>query len=401
MKILFITPNIPYPPDHGGRMRSFAFLKNLAARHEIILLSFNRQDDDPYGLHELRRICSKVLIVPLTNKQLGKNKRKEQLLSIFRRKPYQYVLNYSHLMQKRIVQLSLKHDFDIVQVEFSQMGYYHLPPSSINVLDQHNVEAEILHHNYLSERASFRKLCSYFEWKKFMSDEIAICNKFSACLATSDLDKATIAKSLPSTDIHVIPNGVDSKYFQPDPSVLPEKNVILFTGTINSFPNTDGLKFFLKEIFPLIQQELPTVQFIIAGKNPPQAIENYARQPNITVTGYVKDMRTCFTKASAVVVPLRIGGGTRLKILEAMAMGVPVVSTAIGAEGLEVVHGENILIADEPSEFAQEVIHLIRNKVLQKKLVNNGRQLIETKYDWTLITNNLEQTYEHLLHKQA
>ena len=401
MKILFITPNLPFPPDNGGRMRTFGFLKELSTRHDVSLLSFHHSRDDVENIQELREICTRVLTVPLTKRQLRKNKRMVQLRSIFQKMPYQYLSHYSQMMQQQIFQITDKHDFDIIQVEFSQMGYYDLHSNSVNILDQHNIEAEILYRTYRAENPSVRKLYSYIEWKKFQQTEIDLCRKFSACLTTSDHDRDILKRSSPSLSVQVIPNGVDSTFFRPNKRATSNRNVILFTGTINYFPNTDGLKYFLKEIFPIIQREIPSIQFVIAGKNPTPEIREYSTDPQIEVTGYVKDIRECFSKASIVVVPLRIGGGTRLKILEAMAMGVPVISTSVGAEGLNLVHKQDILIADTPNQFAREVIQLCRDEVTQQRLAKNGRKLIESKYDWKAIVSSLEQTYENLLNHQS
>jgi sugar transferase (PEP-CTERM/EpsH1 system associated) len=400
VKILFITPDLPFPPDNGGRMRTFGFLKELSNRHVVSLLSFHRSDDDTENIEELREICTQVLTVPLTKRQLRKNKRMVQLRSIFQRMPYQYLSHYSQMMQQQISQLTDKHDFDIIQVEFSQMGYYDLPSNSVNILDQHNIEAEILYRTYRTENSSIRKLYNYIEWKKFKQTEIDLCHKFAACLTTSDHDKDILKRSSPSLTVQVIPNGVDSTFFKPYKRTTSNRNVILFTGTINYFPNTDGLKYFLKEIFPIIQREIPSTQFVIAGKNPPPEILEYSIDPHIEVTGYVKDIRECFSKASIVVVPLRIGGGTRLKILEAMAMGVPVVSTSVGAEGLDVMLGEDILIEDTPTLFAKAVVELINDGKKREKMARAARYLVENKYDWNLIGHKLEETYKGLINQR-
>jgi glycosyltransferase involved in cell wall biosynthesis len=303
-------------------------------------------------------------------------------------------------MQATIDRCLRERTYDIIQVEFSQMAYYRFPSHANCVLDQHNVEYEILYRTYRAATDWGRRLYSFVEWKKFKRDEINNCRKFPVCLTTSERDKQVLAADLPLTDFKVIPNGVDCTYFSSNGhETEPQQPALIFTGTINYHPNTDGLKYFLEDVFPLIRQQVPDVKFYIVGRQPPPEIQRYDQSPNIIVTGGVDDTRPYFEKATVVVVPLRIGGGTRLKLLEAMAMGKPVVSTSIGAEGTAVTPGQNIMLADEPGSFAQATVALLKKAALRKHLAVEGRKLVEEKYDWRAITQKLEQTYESLLNR--
>jgi sugar transferase (PEP-CTERM/EpsH1 system associated) len=400
MKILFITPELPYPPDSGGRIRIFSLIRNLADRHLVSLISFDREPEDAIRSQELKKICKDVIAVPLSTPQLPHNKRKYQLLSLFGKVPFQYVSYFSKEMQVAIDNYLREHVVDIISVEFAQMGYYRLPGHIARTLDQHNVEYEILYRSYINEPLSIRKLYNFIEWRKFRRNEVAICRDFSMCLTTSERDKEILRKDLPLTRFRVIPNGVDSLFFNNDGSSFPDQNVVLFTGNIGYYPNTDATKFFVEEVLPLLRRQIPGVKFVVVGKEPPPEIRRYEADPGVMVTGYVDDTRDYFKKATVVVAPLRVGGGTRLKILEAMAMRKPVVATSVGAEGLDVAHGENILIADQPSQFAHAVSTLLRDEALRSKLAAAGRRLIEQRYDWKRITEQLETTYESLLNGQ-
>jgi sugar transferase (PEP-CTERM/EpsH1 system associated) len=399
MKILFITPDIPYPLDNGARIRTFAFIKDLSTRHDVSLISFDRSPNDKPRKEVFENICTNLAILPLEKHQQRKNKRQYQLRSLLEKRPYQYISHHSSSMQDCIDQVNLGHNYDIIQVEFSQMGYYSFPTGANLILDQHNVEQEILYRTYKSGIFSIRKLYNYAEWCKFRKDEIDICSKFSMVLTTSKRDKDNLSKELPSTSFTIIPNGVDSTYFRSKNRHPEVENLILFTGTINYYPNTDGLKYFISQIYPLIKKQNKSVKFCIAGKNPPSEIQRLAQDQSIAITGYVDDMREYFEKAAIVVVPLRIGGGSRLKILEAMAMSKAVVSTSIGAEGLEVTPGENILIENTPELLAQAVVDLINNEEKRKRIAKNARNLIEEKYDWSLIIHKLEEVYKELINQ--
>lgn len=404
MKILFIVPNVPYPLDNGGRIRVYKLMESLAELgHEIDLLAFNRSESGPEPTEALQKICVNVHVVPLLERQRFVNKRKSQLRSLFQPTPYQYAALYSETMQDALNRIVQERKYDIIQFEFSQMGYHELPDYSNCVLDQHNVEAELLYRTYTTESGITRKLYSFVEWRKFQRDERAITDKFPICLTTSARDAEMLRDDAPKPDYHVIPNGVDCAFFAGNErTAVPDKNMLIFTGTIDYHPNLDGLKYFLDEVFPLIEEKVPDVKFYIVGRSPPALIQAYGdASENIIVTGGVEDMRPYFDKAGVVVVPLRIGGGTRLKILEAMAMSKPVVSTSIGAEGIDTTPGTDILLADEPATFAQSVVDLLADDERQQNVGQAGRRLVEAKYDWHSIAKKLEQTYENFLASNA
>ncbi|MEM7130724.1 MAG: glycosyltransferase [Chloroflexota bacterium] len=397
MKILYIAPDLPYPLANGGKIRTFSLLRNVAREHEVTFIAYDKQPDDPTRIGIFQEFCKSATAIPLQKQQTRDEKRKVQMKSILSSKPYQYYASHSSCMQKEIDKALAQEQFDLIHVEFSQLGYHKFPDGIPTFLDQHNVEYDLLHRIYLNEALSLRKLYCYLEWKKFKRDELHICQKFSHCAVTSERDKRLLQEDLPQLPCHVIPNGVDSTYFRVDDVEDAEPNTILFTGTIDYYPNTDGLKYFLESIFPLIQQQIPDIHFIIAGRNPPPAIQQYENQPGITITGFVDDMRTYYRKAQVVVVPLRMGGGTRLKILEAMSMQKPIVSTTVGAEGIDVQSGQNIVLADEPNEFAQAAVELLHNAEKRAGLASAGNQLATTRYDWRAITERLMNAYDTLM----
>jgi glycosyltransferase involved in cell wall biosynthesis len=232
------------------------------------------------------------------------------------------------------------------------------------------------------------------EYSKFKIDEIALWEKYDGITTTSIRDKEVIKKYVSGMKIEVIPNGVDTSYFKPAPTNSIEK-ALVFTGTMDYYPNVDGMAFFIREILPIILKEEPDLKLYIVGKNPPSQMKKFENS-NIVITGFVNDIRPFVQRAAVYVVPLRVGGGTRLKILEAMAMEKPVVSTPIGCEGLEVEDEKNILIASDPHSFASYVLKLLRDATLRMRLGREGRQLVESKYDWLSISEKLESFYDRL-----
>ncbi|MEM7257043.1 MAG: glycosyltransferase, partial [Pseudomonadota bacterium] len=305
-----------------------------------------------------------------------------------------YQQYYSNRMQQAITAQLSSGQYDLLMVEFSQMGYYDIATDIPKYVDQHNVEYEIMQRTYETEKSPLRRLLAKSEWRKYRNHEIENCEKFTACLTTSKRDAEILQQRSAQLKCHVIPNGVDSEYFKPGNTHV-DPNMILFTGTISYYPNTEGIMWFHQNIWPLIKTLKPEATFCIAGKAPPPEVQNLAASDDqIIVTGAVDDMRDYYGKAAVVVVPLRVGGGTRLKILEGMAMQKAIVSTSVGAEGIDHTEGKNILLRDTPEDFANAVVEVMENDDLRADLERYGRELVELKYDWQAVSNILCDVFE-------
>lgn len=368
---------------------------NIAKIHDVTLVCLEPDNDEQAaGIDVLKANNVTVETVPVAHNQKKSNKRLYQFLSLFSGKTYQYFQYHSASMQKRIDDLCGLNNYDLILAEFSQMGYYKLPESATKYVDQHNVEYEIMQRTYETEKSPLRKLLAKSEYKKYYRQEIENCEKFDACLTTSQRDTDILKARMQSdTSFHVIPNGVDSEFFQAL-DIPQNPNLILFTGTISYYPNVEGILWFAKNVWPLIKQRKPEAQFCIAGKSPPAEIQALTSDPSIEVTGAVDDMRDYYAKAAVVVVPLRVGGGTRLKILEAMAMEKAVVSTGVGAEGIEYTVNKNILIEDDPQGFANATIDVLENSEKKALLETQGRKLVEKLYDWKAVTSKLCEIFD-------
>jgi len=395
MNILFLTPYLPYPLNNGGLIRVHHLLINIARRHTVTLLCMEPDNSEQTaGIEIIRKYGINIELVPVSFGQKKKYKRILQLQSLFSKKPYEYRKYFSDSMQRKIDSCLSNDKYDLLLVEFSQMGYYRLNTSIPKYVDQHNVEYEIMQRTYETERSPVRKLLAKFEWKKYEIHEIDNCRKFDTCLTTSSRDAEILKQRLPQIAYHIIPNGVDSEFFQRG-KIKINKHLILFTGTISYYPNTEGVMWFYKEIWPLIKKQKPDAQFCIAGKSPPTEVTQLAKiDENIVVTGAVDDMREYYETAAVVVVPLRVGGGTRLKILEGMSMQKAIVSTSIGAEGINHSNGNNILLSDAPGDFANSVVSVMDDEQLRKKLESGGRSLVEAQYDWRAVTERLCDIFE-------
>lgn len=401
MKILFLTPYVPYPLNNGGLIRVHHLLLNLGRKHDVTAICMEPDNDaQAAGIKLFEAEGIKLETVPVANNQKKERKRIYQLLSLVSSKPYQYKQYHSAAMQKVISQHLKEGNYDLLMVEFSQMGYYQLDTNIPSYVDQHNVEYEIMHRTYQTEKSPLRKLLAYREWKKYFKQEIENCEKFTGCLTTSQRDADILQERSPGMQCHVIPNGVDSEFFQSDnPEIDP--NMVLFTGTISYYPNTEGILWFYKNIWPLIKKKNPKATFCIAGKGPPPEVQSIAdSDSSVTATGMVDDMRDYYNKAAVVVVPLRVGGGTRLKILEGMSMSKAIVSTSVGAEGIDHTNGEDILLKDTPEEFSTAVIAVMEHKALRQKLEVEGRKLVEAKYDWRAVSEKLSDVFEQSLAKK-
>jgi len=285
-----------------------------------------------------------------------------------------------------------------VQLEFMWMAAFRYgfggskPP--ITVLDEHNVEYDILKRTAGGGGGKVRFVYNSLNWRKLAREERAAWTRFDGVTLTSRRDEELVQRDCPRVRTAVVPNGVDVNEFTASVGT-GESDVLLFFGAINYYPNQEAVTHFIDHVFPLIKHRRPQVKFRILGPGAPDSV--LARQGNgVEILGMVDEVAPHIERASAVVVPLRLGGGTRLKIVEAMAKGKPVISTRLGAEGIDVTHDENVLLADEPQDFANQVERILSSSELAERIGRGGRKLVEDRYSWGSITETLEKFYETL-----
>jgi polysaccharide biosynthesis protein PslH len=408
-RLLYFAPKECWPPSTGGQLRNFYLARELAAAGEVVTyLGFSdgrARAADQAGTYEFAgrnpvgEWCEKLITLPLettyTPAKLARG--------LIGRTPLP-VLNYTTpQMQAALTQLLDESDFDLVHVQGLHLADY-LPliraaRSRPKVIcDWHNVESELMQR--YGERAGSAPKRAYaaLTARRMAGMEKRIVREFDAHICVSERDKEQIMALGPTAPVVVIENGVNVEYFTPKPTDPPaKKHRIVFVGSMDYHANVDAVLHFAREAWPLVHQQLPQLTFTIVGRNPAPEVAALGQQPSIEVTGRVRDVRPYLREAFASVVPLRIGGGSRLKILEAMAAGLPLVSSALGAEGIDVRHGENILLAETPAEFAAAIAQICQDETLQRRLAEAGRRLVEAHYDWPAVVANLRALHEELL----
>lgn len=395
MKILQITPRLPYPLVDGGSIESYNTIKYLALRkHDITLISLVVERKK---VPELEKYCKLISIEKDTkNNFLG------YIFNIFSNTPYTISKYLSNNIKKEIRELLKKDKYDIVVLNQLHTAYYGIfIKEEFNmpvVLREQNVETIIMRRFYKNNKNLFIKLYAYLQYKKLYKYESKICEIFDRCIMITKNDEKIIKEMNPNIKTNVIPAGVDTSYFSPI-KVREEAFSIVSIASMDWLPNVEGIKWFCDKVYPLIRKIIPKIRLYIVGKNPPKIIKKLNNRNNIIVTGYVKDVKKYFTKGQIFIVPLKTGGGMRIKILQALAMGKAIVSTSIGCEGIDVIDGKNIYIADKPEDFAQKVIFLLNNEKERKRLGDEGIKLVNEKYSWDKIIDDIEMEYQTIINE--
>jgi len=393
MRILHVMPYVPVPSIFGGALRIYHLLDQLVRRHEVSVIACGTTQDYLLMQHTFGSRLRSFHVVPKT--WMRRFRRLGQVYAMLSDHSYFYTFVQNELMQKAIDHVLESNDFDIVQAEGPPAAAFRYNTDAVKILDAHNIEHDNFRRMWRCARSPLRRLYYRREYKKFLREEIDICRRQDAIFLTSQRDKEILASVVPDVPSYVVPNGVDMTYFQPSEEV-PEPWSLVFTGMMGYVPNHDGMLYFLDEIFPRITKYVPQAKVYIVGNKPPKALLRRASE-HIIVTGFVEDVRPYVWRSSVYIVPLRMGGGTRLKVLEAMAMKKPVVTTSIGCEGIAVKDGETALVRDNPQDFADAVIMLLHNRQAQNSLIANGFELVRTHYDWSIVGETAEKAYHSVL----
>ncbi|MBV9357802.1 MAG: glycosyltransferase [Chloroflexi bacterium] len=390
LRVLIVTPSLPYPLIWGFGIRVYQIIKYLAERHHVSVLAYAGPDDQA-RIAALRETGAAIYPV-IRNEPSTRAKRRAQITSLLSPASFQKQSLDSAGMQAAIDHLLSTQKFDIIQVESSQMSAFNFRSAAPVLVDEHNIEYELLYRTFQTERSPVRKVYNWVEFQKFRREEMRSWQQAAGCILTSEREEDILRGHVPQVPTLVVPNGVDVDNFSPMP-VAPDAESIVFLGVMHYRPNVDAALYFAREILPHILQVRPNAKFTIVGGGPPEELRRLVG-PNIEVTGRVADTRPYVSRAGAFVVPLRMGSGTRLKVLEGLAMGRPLVSTSLGCEGIAAVDGEHLLIADEPRHFAWSVLRLLDDTELAARLGRRGRTLVEDCYSWPSVLGRLE-TFMH------
>lgn len=391
MKILYVIPYSPANPVFGGALRIYHLLTHLCKYHEVTVAGFSTPEEERELIKQFPSLAGKVHFV--SNPHSDRPVRWSLVKYLFTSHSNWYQVSRSERLQEKLDQLLESEEFDFIQCEFPVMAMYRYNSSAIKIIDCHNVEYD----NYkrmARVKNILKKIFYRIESYKFYREEMEVCRKQDALLATSNRDISIFSQTLPEIPKYLIPNGVDTNYFRPF-KTRPVPHSMIFIGMMKYVPNYDGVIYFLDEIFPKIQEIIPDATITIVGKNPPRTILKRANE-NIIVTGFVEDTRPYIEKSAVYVVPLRMGGGTRLKITEALAVKKPIVSTSIGCEGIDVVDGESIMIADHPEDFAAKVVEMFLDPDKVDDITNAGYELVKNHYQWERIGFKMEEAFKEL-----
>jgi glycosyltransferase involved in cell wall biosynthesis len=408
-RILFLTQILPYPLNSGAKIRQYHMLRHLGQHHEVTLVPFTRADDPPEAIEHLRGLCHAVHPVPM-RRSPWRNVRaaaKGMLTGL----PMVVARDEVAEMEAKLRQLVAEQAFDLIHADQLSMAWWGRlaarlarPPRPRTLLDEHNAIYLLTQRMADTEPNPLRRVVTAREARAFARYEAAMCREFDAVLTVTPEDQKYLLDLFPEQErprlapkFIAVPISVDPEQVAP---VRPQEGgvpTVLHLGTMFWPPNIAGVLWFAQEVLPLIHQEEPETRFLIVGKNPPPRIQELAADPRIIVTGYVADPQPYLEAADAFVVPLHAGGGMRVKILDAWLWGLPIVSTPIGAEGIEILDGENILLADDAHAFAQATLRLLTHPELNQKLRTQGRTWVESRYAWQIVYQEVDAVYDRLL----
>ncbi len=408
MKLLFLTPQLPYPPHQGTSIRNLNVIRGLASRHVIDLLTFG--DRAALGASPLCTYCRRVELANAPTRSLLK-RAIETLVSPL---PDMARRLDSPALSARLAETLTADHYDVIQLEGIEMApFWEREVKRQNavasteaaarpraVFDDHNAEYVLQRTAFEADRKRAARwhaaLYSHLQWQKLAHYERDLCLAVDAVAAVSQKDSAALTALDPRIKPVVIPNGVDVQYYLPSTGVsarpLAEVSTV-FTGKMDFRPNVDAAVWFAEEILPSLRHQIPLAHVSFVGQKPSARVRALIALPGVHITGWVADTRPYIADAAVYVVPLRMGGGTRLKVLEAMAMGKAIVSTTLGAEGIDCVPGRDLLLADEAGEFAQAVAALIQSPERRLELGAHARRLVEDKYDWAKLVPHFEDIY--------
>ena len=404
LDILCVSQMPASPPRFGAQARMHGLMTQLARRHDVTAVMLV---DDEFDIEECRRAmqayCRDVVLVPNPYGRDGAAKRLLQLRSLVSRRSFDRLRVTVPALQQALDRVLRARRFDVVNLEFPYLGHSVLrqaPPGEklpALVVDSHEIAYDLARQFAAAGASAGRRLYAGVNWRKLRREELGIYREADGVFLCSAEDEQRLREQIPEARTAVIPNAADVDYYQPRPTdPPPDGRTVVYFGLLSTVPNIDAVIHFVREIWPRIAAANPEARCKIIGGRPPPSLLALAG-PRVELTGFVPDLRPHLAAAAAVVVPLRLGGGTRLKIVEAMAMGKAIVSTTLGAEGIEAVPGRDILIEDQPVAFADAVNRLLAEPSLAARIGQSARRLAVDRYAWSAAARALEGFYRCIL----
>jgi glycosyltransferase involved in cell wall biosynthesis len=389
VRILWLKTELLHPVDKGGKIRTYNMLKALKRNCRITYLTLDDGTADDQARELASEYCHELVCVP--------HRRREKFtagfyvdlaLNLTSDLPYAIKKYESPEMRREIEKRT--GSFDVLICDFLAPAV-NVPRDldCVTVLFQHNVEAMIWKRHYEVQTNPAKKTYLFRQWRKMFDFEARTCPQFDCVIAVSREDREMMQQQYGVTNVYDVPTGVDTDFFRPSGRRARKPGNLVFTGSMDWLPNEDAIRYFTEQIMPRIKQTVPGVTLTVVGRDPyPALLELSKRDPSVIVTGRVEDVRPYMEEASLYIVPLRIGGGTRLKIYEGMAMEKAIVSTSIGAEGLPVTDGKEIVLADTPEAFAEAVINLLRDENLAREIGQQAAARVRSEFGWESVSDS-------------
>jgi glycosyltransferase involved in cell wall biosynthesis len=406
LRIVFMTHVPPSPASFGAQRRVEGLMSALAGENDVIAVSLVSRDMDARTCERaMREYCTDVVLVP-TPPWHGATKRALQLRALGSTRSFESRWYDVPELRRTVRRMLNSRPVDVVQVESlypygAWLGV--IPPgprAPLRVLDAHNIEFDLARQQARSVQGMARRIHNLANWPKIQREELRAFRTFDGVTFCSELDEARASQLVPGLRSEVVPNSVDVDRFKPRPEDPPsDGRTVMFFGAINYFPNIDGLRYLFREVWPIVERKHPDARLKIVGQHPTPEVLGF-RGPRVEVTGRVDDLRPHLASAALTIVPLRIGGGTRFKIVEAMAMARPVVSTGVGAEGIDAKPGRDILIGNDAAALAEAIVRVLEQPALGASLGARGRALVEAHYSWASAARRCESFWRDLLESQ-
>ncbi len=412
MKVLLISPYIPYPPITGGKVRVYNFLRKLSEKHEIVLICLLKNTDEFEDVKVLEKQGFKIYPVLRRKAWSIQN----LVRTLFTKYSFLTVVNnFSAETENLILEVIKKEKPDLIHLETFYMAQSLLAVrDKIKIpilLAKVDVEAQVYFRNAQQKKNPILKLMGYIDARKMLSYEVQVCKYFDKVTFASEVDRTLLTSYLKKRKINVstdlIPNGVDTKHYVPTKTKKYSKPTVVFLGNFRYFANTDAAFYFVRNIWPIITSKIDAHLYIV-GPLLPKGIQRLLSNDvaklnteNITVTGFVEEdvKKSILSKSWISVAPIRIGSGTKLKILESMAIGTPVIATPVGIEGIDAIDNSSVMIGESPQQVANKIIKLLKDQQLRRKISKNARKLVEDVYEWDVICSRLDQIYRDLTKK--
>jgi polysaccharide biosynthesis protein PslH len=408
LSILYVSPMPASPVRFGAQARIQGLMTQLARRHDLtaVMLVDNECDAEECR-GSIQAYCPDVVLVPRPYEGEGLRKRLLQLQSLASTRSWEGRSSAVPGLQLALDRVLRAKRFDLVNLEFSSLGDCRLRQAPPNerlprlVVASHNIDYELARQYARAARSLAHRLYAGVNWRKLRREELGTYRDADGVYLCSAEDERRLLDLIPGSQTAVIPNAADVEYYQPRPTdPPPDGRTIVFFGLLSYAPNVDGVIHFVEKIWPRVAEAHPEARFKIVGGSPPRSLQLLAG-PRVELSGFVPDLRPDLAAAAAVVVPLRLGGGTRLKIVEAMAMGKAIVSTRLGAEGIEAIPGRDLLIEDEPESFADAVNRLLGDHELAARIGQSARSLAVERYSWSGAAQALERFYRRILEEKS